>query len=354
MSSGARPLVSVLLPCRDAEPFLDECIESLEAQTEERFEVVALDDGSRDDTGRMLRRWAVRDARVRLVERDGSGIIAALQRLAGAARAPLIARMDADDIARPGRLAAQLQLLARQPGIAACGTGVRYFPRRAAGPGYRRYERWLNGLVGPAAVRRDLFVECPIAHPTLMVRREVFDAVGGYRDTESPEDYDLVLRMAAGGHALTNVPEVLHDWRLGERRLSESSARYSPDAFRRLKVSHLARGRIPPGRPLVIWGAGRVGKAFARAWPSRAGGIAAFVDLDPRKIGQTIHGATVIRPEDLPGLDGAADPAVSGAVRCPPRPYVLLAVGSPGAREDIREALAELDFREIADYRAVA
>ena len=348
MTAAGGPRVSILLPCRDAEPFLDACIESIRAQSESCFQVLALDDGSTDGTGPLLRAWAEHDPRVRLVDRDGSGIVAALRRLSDEARAPILARMDADDIARPGRLAAQLHLLDRHPGIAACGTGVRYFPRPAPGSGYLRYESWINGLTEPAAVERDLFVECPIAHPTLMVRRDAFEAVGGYRDTEGPEDYDLVLRLAAAGCAMTNVPEILHEWRLGAHRLSERSARYSPDAFRHLKIAHLAKGRIPAGRPLVIWGAGKVGKAFARGWleqdrpASRGRPVQAFVDLDPRKIGQNIHGAVVLRPKDLPAFGARA------------RPYVLLAVGTPGARSEIREALQALGFREIEDYRAVA
>lgn len=348
MTAPGAPRVSILLPCRDAEPFLGACIESLAAQSEPRFEVLALDDGSRDGTGSLLRAWAERDCRVRLVERDGSGIVAALRRLSGEARAPLLARMDADDITHPDRLAAQLRLLARRPGIAACGTGVRYFPRPRRGSGYLRYERWINGLTEPAAVERDLFVECPIAHPTLMVRRDAFEAVGGYRDTGGPEDYDLILRLSAAGCRMTNVPQVLHEWRLGPHRLSERSDRYGPDAFRRLKIAYLANGRIPEGRPLVIWGAGKVGKAFARGWleqggsASRARPVEAFVDLDPRKIGQSIHGAVVLRPEDLP------------AFGAPARPYMLLAVGTPGARSEIREALEALGYQEIEDYRAVA
>ncbi len=348
MTAAGAPRVSILLPCRDAEPFLGACIESLAAQSEPRFEVLALDDGSRDGTGSLLRAWAERDGRVRLVERDGSGIVAALRRLSGEARAPLLARMDADDITHPDRLAAQLRLLARRPGIAACGTGVRYFPRPRRGSGYLRYERWINGLTEPAAVERDLFVECPIAHPTLMVRRDAFEAVGGYRDTGGPEDYDLILRLSAAGCRMTNVPQILHEWRLGPHRLSELSDRYGPDAFRRLKIAYLANGRIPEGRPLVIWGAGRVGKAFARGWLERGGPagrarpVEAFVDLDPRKIGQSIHGAVVLRPEDLP------------AFGAPARPYMLLAVGTPGARSEIREALEALGYQEIEDYRAVA
>lgn len=337
------------MPCRDAEPWLDAAIDSLVAQTEPRFEALVLDDGSSDGTLVRLGAWADRDARVRLLDPEGEGIVDALGRLAGAARAPVLARMDADDIAHPTRLAKQLAWLREHAGVAACGTWIRYVPRPEPGSGYARYERWLNASSDPDDMRRELLVECPIAHPTLAVRRNAFEAVGGYRETGGPEDYDLVLRLDRAGYDLGNVPEVLLDWRLHGGRLSERSARYSADAFRRRKIEHLRAGALPADRALVIWGAGKVGKAFARAWLAAETGqaaapipIAAFVDLDPRKIGQRIHGAPVIAPGDLfRAVDGG-------------RPYVLAAVGSPGARAEIRDALGALGMVEIEDFRAVA
>jgi len=340
-----RPRISILMPCRDAEPFLEACIASLGAQTEPRYEVLVLDDGSTDRTAAILSAWVERDPRVRWFDPDGRGIVAALRRLASEARAPMLARMDADDRADETRFAEQLTYMREHPEIAACGTGVRYTPRPAPDSGYLRYERWINSLTRPELVARDLFVECPIAHPTLMVRRAAFQSVGGYRQTAGPEDYDLILRLAEAGYALSNVPSILHEWRLGDHRLSERSARYSAAAFRDAKIQALSRGLVPTDRPLVIWGAGKVGKAFARAWQAHGGTsrITAFVDLDPRKIGQTIHGAHVISPSDLLAVGPAEWP-----------PYTLIAVGSPGARGDIREALEGSGLAESGDFRAVA
>ncbi len=350
MTTPATPRVSVLLPCRDAAPWLPDCIASLGAQTEGSFEVLTLDDGSVDGTRGLLEAWAERDPRVRLLTAAGSGIVAALNRLAAAARAPVLARMDADDVARPERFARQLALLRARPAVVACGTGVRYVPPGEAGSGTRRYEAWLNALHEPGELARDLFVECPIAHPTLMVRRVAFEAVGGYRDRGWPEDYDLVLRLAGASGQLANVAEVLLDWRLHPRRLSGRDRRYAPDAFRRLKIHALRRGPVPGDRPLVVWGAGKVGKAFARAWQAEGAlpRIVAFVDLDLRKIGQTIHDAPVIDPETLEArFRGAAG-------RPERRPFVLAAVGSPGARGEIRGALEAMGARELEDFRAVA
>ena len=200
-----------------------------------------------------------------------------------------MARIDADDIAAPTRFQRQVELLAAHPQIAACGTGVCYFPSRLVRAGARAYESWLNGLHTPEQVARDLFVECPIAHPTLMARTAVLRNMGGYQDNGWPEDYDLVLRLFEGGHPLANVPEVLHNWREGEKRLSRVDSRYSENEFRRCKVHYLER-TILRGRQIVVWGAGPVGKAFARELTAHNVPVVGFIDVDPRKIGRRIQG----------------------------------------------------------------
>lgn len=269
-------------------------------------------------------------------------MVPALQRAVSEARAPILARMDADDVADPDRLRRQLGLLRRRSDVAACGTGVEYFPRDRAGSGTRRYEKWLNSLHEPAELWRDLLVECPLAHPTLMVRAASLSRAGGYRDPGWPEDYDLVLRLHAEGLACANVPARLHRWRLGPDRLSRRSDRYSPEAFRRCKVHWLREFLLPPGRDVVVWGAGSVGKAMALELRRQGVERRAFVDVDPRKIGQEIHGMPVVGPEAL--ADGTAGP----------RPYVLVAVGKPGAREEIRAWLRGEGYRETEDFRPVA
>lgn len=335
------PLLSVLLPCRNAEELLDECIDSLQSQTLGAYEVLAIDDGSTDGTRERLEGWVRNDRRVRLLDRRGLGITSALQQAAGEARTALLARMDADDIAHPERFERQWRFLRRRADVAACGTGVRYVPRASVGTGYRRYEEWINALRQPEDLERDLFVECPIAHPTLVVRAAAFRAVGGYRERGWPEDYDLVLRLHRAGYRLANLSTVLLSWRITAGRLSMRSERYAPAAFRRCKVHHLLRAYLPAGRPIVIWGAGRVGKPLAVELLRHRVQPVAFVDLDPRKIGQVIHGAEVLPPDRLAG--GAGE-----------RPFVLAAVGSPGARGEIRDSLGALGFKERADFLVFA
>lgn len=340
MNPAATPLISVLLPCRNAAAFLPDCIKSIEAQTLRDFEVIAVDDSSTDDSRGLLAAWAARDARVHVLANQGTGLVSALNTGLSAARAPLIARMDADDRSRPARFACQHALFEATPGLAACGTQVRYFPRAAVRDGARRYEAWLNALISHDDIARNIFVECPIAHPTLMIRTAELRAVAGYQDHGWPEDYDLMLRLFVRGARLQNVPAVLHDWRERPDRASRVDARYSPEAFRRCKAFYLMLA-LPCGQEsVIVWGAGPVGKAFALQMREQGIRVAAFVDIDSRKIGQSIHGADVITPADLLARRGRA--------------LVISAVSGADARAQIRDYLIGAGLEEGRDFVAVA
>ena len=333
------PPITVLLPVRDGAAHLPGCIASVTVQTEGDFEVVAVDDGSRDATPELLRAWAEDDARVRVLVQEPFGLVPALERGRAAARGRWLARMDADDVAHPERLAEQRALMESDPSLVLCGCGVRYVPRARLRGGALRYERWLNGLNTSSALARDLFVECPLAHPTFFLSADAAAAVGGYRDRGWPEDYDLLLRLWRSGGVLGTVPRVLLDWREGPDRQSRTHAAYTPDAFRRCKVHHLSASLLRGKDGVVIWGAGPTGKAFARALAADGARVRAFVDLDPRKLGQEVQRVRVIPPAQVGGYAGA---------------FCVAAVGQPGARAEIRAALAELGWVEGTDFVAVA
>jgi hypothetical protein len=335
----ATPSISVLFPVRDARETVRDALASVQAQSLDSWELLAVDDGSRDGSGELLDRIAAEDPRIRVIHEAALGIVAALEAGRREARAPILARLDADDRAAPERLEAQLSYLEAHPEIALCGTHVRYFPRSAVRDGARRYEAWLNSLVRSEHLVRDLWVECPLAHPSFAMRATALDRVGGYREAAWPEDYDLVLRLWAAGEGLGIVPRVLLDWREREGRLSRVDPRYSPAAFRRLKLTLLAATLLRGRDGLVVWGAGPTGKAMARDALRMGIAVRAFVDLDPRKLGQEIHGAPVIPPEGLAAYRGA---------------LVLVAVGRPGARDEIRADLGRLGWCEGVDFVAVA
>lgn len=336
MVSATSPRVSVLVPCYNAAATLDEALESLASQTFPPFEIIAVDDGSDDETPVILQRWQRQLRRIRTLRGSHNGVISALNSAASLARGELLARMDADDICWPRRLEKQVALLEAHAQLAGCGTKVRYFPRRSLSAGARRYENWVNSLVNPAEIERDLFIECPIPHPTLLVRRAAFEAVGGYRPIPWPEDYDLILRLWASGHRLGKTAEVLLDWRDSGRRLSRVDPRYKRHAFMRCKTEFLPR--LIRGRPVIVWGTGSVGRSLARSLKNKGECIHAFVTIDPARLGRSFQGRTVVNP-----------------ATCPARGYFhIAAVGSREARSTIRTTLRAAGLLEMKDYCAVA
>jgi glycosyltransferase involved in cell wall biosynthesis len=333
-----KPRISVLLPYRDAGETLAEALESLLAEREVGFEVIAVDDGSRDDGPAVVARLAAGDERVIPIASPGLGIAGALARGAAAARGELLARMDADDVSLPGRLGAQAALLDADARLGAVGTLVEAFPDEAVGEGTRRYVAWLNALVTPEDHDRDLFVESPLCHPSVMMRREALDRVGGYRDVPWAEDYDLWLRLHAAGYRLAKVPEVGLRWRQHPRRATLCDPRYALARFDLLKARYLAPRLLRAGRPVAVWGAGKTGKHLARALEHEGVRSSLFVDIDPRKIGRTARGAPIVAPEALPRGEHT----------------VVVAVGTRGARALVRAWLDAAGFVEGLDYLCAA
>ncbi len=327
------------MPARDAGRTVRAAAASILRQSERDLVLVAVDDGSGDGTGEALARLAARDRRLVVLAGPGEGIARALSFGLSRCDAEVVARMDADDVAWPRRLERQLAALAADPSLAAVGSRVRLFPRRSVGPGMRRYAAWLNGLVTPELVERDLYVESPLAHPAAAVRREALERAGGWRAGDFPEDYDLWLRLAAGGGRLVNLPEVLLDWRESPGRLTRVDPRYAIGKHVALKARHLAAGPLAGRREVALWGAGETGRAFARALGREGVGVALFVEVDPKKIGRRAMGAQVVSFEQVERARGLP---------------LLVAVGAPGARDLVRAELQRRGFEELRDYRCVA
>jgi glycosyltransferase involved in cell wall biosynthesis len=334
------PRLSVLLPVRDAAATLGPCLDSLAAQTLADHEVVAVDDGSRDGSGELLRARARADPRLRVLGTPPRGLVPALTLALAEARAPLVARMDADDRARRDRLLLQAERLERDAAVDVLGCRVRLVGTGAPpGEGMRAYVRWQNALLDHDAMARDRFVESPLVHPSVAMRRTALQDLGGWRDFDGPEDYELWLRAFQAGLRFAKLAEVLLDWHDSPGRLTRTDPRYAPARFLALKLEWLARGPLAGGRPVVVWGAGPVGKGWSRALRAAGHEVRAFVEVNPRKVGARVHGAPVVAVDEAGRLRG---------------PLHLAAVGQRGARERIRAEAARLGLVEGADLVAVA
>ena len=332
------PPVSILLPAYNAERTLPACLRSITRQRGGDWECVIVDDGSTDETLPIAQGFARKDPRFRILSESHAGLVAALNTGLAACRGGLVARMDADDLMHRERLQAQARALAENAGLAAVGCHVRLFPRTALTERFREYERWLNGIRTPDQLEAEAFVECPVAHPALMIRRETL-AWAGYRDRGWPEDYDLVLRLLEGGHRIGMVARRLLSWRDGPDRLWRRSPAYATERFVALKASFLASGFLKDRDTYVLWGYGETGKALRRALEAEGKRPGTIVELHPGRLGRKIHGAPVIPPEDLRGVSG--------------RPIVV-SVARAKARGEIREILEGMGFRERTDFVCAA
>lgn len=201
------PRVSVLMPVRNGAQWLSAAIDSVLAQTLSQFELLVVDDGSADRTPEILAGYAVADARVRPIRQDALGLVAALNRGLADARAGLIARLDADDLALPERLARQVAAMDASPRLNLLGSWADIVD------GEGKVTGRLTPPPEPGKLRDTLVRTNPFIHSSVMLRTDAVRSLGGYRAAfEAAEDYDLWLRLSEHGD-IAIAPEILVRYR---------------------------------------------------------------------------------------------------------------------------------------------
>ncbi|MDH4185749.1 MAG: glycosyltransferase [Nitrospira sp.] len=224
---------------RDGESYLDEAMRSVLGQTFTDFECIVVDDGSKDGTDVILDRYQRQDSRICLSRSDGNGLSHALNYGLKLARGTYVARMDADDVSLAGRLAAQVQLMEARPEVGVCGTWIKTF-----GMGLGEVRRYPTD---DATIRSWLLFESVLAHPSVMIRRDLFASAGLVYDTAMlhAEDYDLWVR-ASQHTQLANVPEVLVRYRLHQQQVVRRHEATKRDTARRIRRCQIERLGIAP------------------------------------------------------------------------------------------------------------
>lgn len=331
--------VAVLMPFYNAAATLAQTLDTIQAQSLEAFTLIAVDDGSDDESAAILRSRMRDDPRIRLLQPGRQGVVGAMNSALDHCRSPICARMDADDLMEPDRLQKQYAFLQQNPDIDLLGSRVSLFPTELIQDGFHEYIRWQNDCLTPQQIADNIYVELPIAHPSVMFRREAVMAAGSYRDGDFPEDYELLLRLHQRGHRMAKLDEVLLHWRDSGERLTRTDGRYRREAFDSIRAHYLAQDpRLRDGRPLVFWGAGRNTRKRIAHLLGHGFQPSAWVDIDPRKIGNVIGGARVEAPEWLDRKD---------------KPFVLSYVANHGARELIGAELVEMGYRQGRDFLMV-
>jgi len=314
------PALSVLLPVRNALPWLGASLRSLWRQSLEDFEVVAVDDGSTDASGEALERTAARERRLRVVHTRAQGLPLALNEALRHARSPLVARQDADDLSHRHRFALQLDTLRSDRTLAVVGSRLRLFPAPDVGAGMRRWAAWHNALLTHDAMAAERFIDSPLAHGTAMLRRDWLERVGGWSERGWAEDLDLWMRLFEAGARFAKRREVLYGWRQHRGSATRRDPRYRRARFIALKLDALERGILAAAPALTLVG---VGESLARCVP---------VFRERRDV----HIVRAGRP--------------SGASIAAMTPPVVLVFMSPSARARWREALVKSDMREGHEF----
>jgi len=333
------PTVAVLLPFYNAAETLEETLDSIQAQSLQQFTLIAVDDGSDDGSASIVQNRMRNDSRITLLQPGHQGVVGAMNCALNHCQSPLVARMDADDIMHPERLEKQATYLQQNPDIDLVGSRVRLFPEEQIQGGFAEYIRWQNACLSPETIAHNIYVELPIAHPSVMFRREVVHIAGGYRDGDFPEDYELLLRLHQQGRRMAKLSDVLLDWRDSGGRLTRTDNRYSREAFDRIRAEYLARDpRLQHSRPLAFWGAGRNTRKRVANLQEYGFRPSVWIDIDPKKIGNIIDGVRVVEPAWLVREE---------------KPFVLSYVSNHGARDLIAAELQAMDYHEGHDYLMV-
>src|SRR6266851_1359493 len=236
------PTVSVVMSVYNGEAFLPEAVESILAQTFREFEFLVIDDGSKDGTAEILGGYASRDRRVRVVRHENKGRVTSLNVGIGLATGKYIARMDADDVAMPYRLAEQIEFMERHPEVGLLGGAVKLIS--AAG----RVVKTAQPPLEDTEIRSLMLRYNPMFHPTVVMRKEVALAAGGYRKALlDADDYDLWLRMSERSR-LANLAKTVLQYRIHSEQVSIRNLQHQTQCVLAARAAAMQRmcGRPDP------------------------------------------------------------------------------------------------------------
>ncbi|MEL6537580.1 MAG: glycosyltransferase family 2 protein [Bacteroidota bacterium] len=280
------PRVSVLLSVRNGAPTLGRALDSILHQTYTDWEAVLVNDGSTDDTPHILSGYQAKDARFRVVHRPAEGLVSALNAGLELCTGEYLARMDADDVCYPDRLEKQAAHLDANPDTGIVSSQVRHLGNADTQQGYAQHVAWLNSLLTHEEHWQQRFIDQPLANPSAVLRREIFEAIGTYQQGDFPEDYEFWLRCLQAGYRMEKLPVVLLDWYDLPTRATRNLRMYREDAFQNTKARYWAlwaQENLMKDTQVWIWGVGKEVRRKSAFLTEHGWSPSAYIDVTQRK-----------------------------------------------------------------------
>lgn len=325
MSESA--LVSVILPFYHS-PNLKIAIESIIAQTYQHFELILVNNNGPKEMLHVAEEF-LSNPGVSIHEEHRQGVVFAMNKGIAIARGSYIMRMDADDYSFPDRIEKQLEAFKKNTDLGVVSGSVEYAGHEK-NEGFRLYVDWLNSIHSDEEIRLNQFVELPMANPSLMFRKEIFERFGLFEEGDFPEDYEYFLRLRQHGVRMDKVDSTVLKWVDSKSRLTRTDSRYSPDAFFRIKARYLAEWlkKHNPHHPFVlIWGGGRLSRRRSNYLTEYGIRIQGYIDVADRQ--------NVIHYENIPNKESC---------------FIISYVANRGAREEIRSFLVAKGMQEGSQF----
>lgn len=326
--------VSILMPVRNAMPFLEDCLKSIVQQEYSNWELIAVNDHSTDESKALLEQYSQQNGNIQSFDNQGKGIIDALQLAYSKCSGSYITRMDADDKMSPNKLSLMVEQLENYGKEHLAIGQVEYFSENKLGVGYQNYANWLNKLAAKGNSFDDIYKECVIPSPCWMLHRDDFEACGGFNSNIYPEDYDLCFRFYKGGLKVIPTTAILHYWRDYSNRTSRTDDNYADNRFLDIKCHYFLELNYDANRPLILWGAGKKGKVIAQYFIERNIPFS-WATNNTKKIGKDIYGIELISESMAKTIQNAQ--------------YVI-AIANPDEQNEISEFFEAKNAQPLQDY----
>ena len=281
--------ISIILPFKNAEPWLKETIESILQQTFTNWELICINDHSTDIGAKIIRDF--KDSRIQVIQNDGIGIIAALQWGLKSSQGEFITRMDADDLMPLNRLKIMHNSLIHTPKKTIVTGKVKYFAEGELSDGFLNYQKWVNNRIDSNDHYKHIYRECVVASPNWLTRKQDLIESNLFDKLQYPEDYDLVFHWFENNFKIEALHETTLLWRDHPTRTSKNSETYNQAALFRLKIEWFVR-LMNSDKSLALLGAGTKGK-LSMALLQSQNVKATWYDLNYKNYTAPLFGAAI-------------------------------------------------------------